>query len=677
MTIEFHQLPTELLVQILDFLTQSTIIRSVSLVNKTLYDLVLRSPDVWTDRVVVVNNSAYTSCCMTDSNGFDGWRQALLMVKNCCLRHVKFTYLPLIDLISVMTEAREHLTSLQLSWCENSFAISDYVMCRLWDLQWPSLERLAIGYYYSGGRSSVEQVFRHVVPNAPRLKHLNGFELPVLNYGPLVNLSQLESITLVNDHDNNSENSQMLMQVADKLSNLNHLELKAEGFEFPALNKLFEHTTQLQRLQVHDLFTFNVSQEFEHLTELRLSRSERVVANIVKASKNIESLQLDMHASYEVKEVANRLTNLRHLWIEKYSKSLIEIMNHCELQTLRIGNMDIRENGLIDVLVQQGKSIKVLVMDHVKLNSSADMDMIMTKLPNLKELTVNVCHTTNQSGKVYAAPEGVKTFTYGKSRMAVDVSTFATPNLKHLTYTKAKRESKYGIRPDDFQYLTTHSSNLKSMTISLFDVFNTSNCQRRFDIFGQLDSCHLTFGEYGSLAHILCALICCQNATNFSVDSLMCKAEYVDRLRLALMEEKKKDKEKYKAARSAKKLKKDIKLQLLQEKQKKDLKKDKGSSQRFEKVKKSHKRKQTCGLIQLANIVWAEMEKVFSTYSFYQAHKNVTEDLKKRYKERLVTKFNPKVSRKTSLLHEFLHVLQQRILMNDIPKKMLIYGQHN
>lgn len=655
-------LPVELLVQIFDCLPQSALIHNLSLVHKSWYDLVQHSPDVWRTRTVLFENSVYT-------HDNEPWRHALRLVRNCSLKHVHFSFLPLIDLLSLFAECAEHLTSLTVEQCQNQ-VISEYVLMRLYGMTWPELEQMQIGNFYVDGASAIRQLFKYVLPNSPKLQYLNGFEVPLLSYGSEVNWEGLKSITLMNDAFVTASSSEMLVTVAQKLENLTHLDLRATGFEFDALNTLFQHTTSLERLSVQDLYTFDVTHGFDGLKELSVTRSERVVQSIIKKCCNIESLKLDIHASFEIKEVAKYLKNLRHLWIERYSDSLIEIMKNCSLHTLRIGRIThTKENKLIENLIEHGQSIRVLVLDQVQFSNSADIYTIMKGLPNLKELTANACFThSSPIDNISTNTHGLETFKFEHSRMQVNVHSFATANLRNLTYIKAKREATQGIRPEDFNYIAAHSPHLKKLDVSLFDIPSqptNSSKKPRLNIFTGLDTAHLIFGEYGSLSQMCGVLICCQNASTFSVDSIFSKAQYVDKLRAFLEEEKvkeamKRDKEKHKTARSDS-------TNIAAKKQHK-----KWSTQRYTRVKKSHKRTDPCTLQKLASIVWKEIDQLLNTTCFYDNGKNATEMLRKTYKNMLVTKFNPEDSRKTSIIHEFLHLLRLRILTPDIPKRILL-----
>jgi len=672
-TKNIQQLPEEVLEHIFDYLSQSTIIHNISLLSHAFYSFT-RGNACWLNRVVIFTNSRWNS---QHCYQHDVFYASNMMMESQCPR-VYFSYLKLEDIVTILSQSNEFIRSLQVHWCESPFFISDELLCSIENLSFPHLERIQIGYYYSGKDSAITQVFRHILANSPRLKYLNGVELPLLSYGSsLIKWEQLKSVTLMHDRDSSAvENDQILTTISPKLgNNLTHLDLRAQYFDAQALQELFRHTArQLRKLDIYDLFSLDLGTDIkmDQLTELTVSRSERAVCNLVKSTSNIKSLQLDRSSSYEIASAAYALKNLQHLAIERYTTSLVEIMRHCSLRTLKISHMDMDEKTL-KALITCGVTLETIVMDHIKFPTSEDLDMLLHKLPNLKEFTANVCHSAVSRGPIadsLSLRYGVTTFNYQRSRMGLDISSFATPNLRDLTYQKAMREKTFGIRLDDFYYLTNNCPKLKSLDMSLFDISYTTNSRStKFNIFPELETCRLVFGEFASLAHLCCVIICCRNATNFAIDSITCKASYIDGLRTQLLNE---------IRAAAIKTARPARPTTCQPSPLKKLKR--GCDQRTPKPKKSsHSHKGTCNLKHLAKIVWGEMDKhVFGPYQFFDTHgRNVTDELRKFYKAELLTRYNPKLSNKnTSLLHQFLHVLQFRVLSNDIPKKMLIYGPH-
>jgi hypothetical protein len=701
---QLQEIPLEVICQIFDFLPQSTIIHHVSLLNRTYYHLVYNCPLIWMNRKV-----KFTFRHVDSIQSWQQYRQeverAFEMTVHCRLTLIQFNYLLLEDLLRILLECHESLILLQVqsfgcspSSCSGTKVIvNDEIDKLLIDLihgvpSFPMLQRIQLGYYLQpcGTGSNAEiaetiilQLLTHVISCSPNLKCVNAMEVSLFNFHSIINWDNLTSVTLLFDHKrSNLENNYILAGIAPRLANnLTYLDLRAQNFDHIALGELLRHVSKnLTRLDVYDLLFFppitsNSGIKLDKLKELSVFRSERAVCNLVRVATNLESLQLDRSSSYEIVNVAASLKNLKHLALERYSPSLTQIMRHCSLHTLKISYMEMDQN-LIQTLIDYGQSIQVLVMDHVKFSKSEDVELLMGKLSNVKELTMNVCHSTSfrnsssvSSGtsRVNNPQNRIVVFNYRRCRMDLDVSCVATPMLRSLTYQKAVREKIVGIRMDEFHLLTQQCPRLSYLDVSLFDVsFATNSNYSRFDVFPELETCRLVFGEYASLAQICCVLICCRNATNFIIDSITCKTPYIDSIRAQLLSEIP-----VASIRTARPT-------TIQPSPLKKLKR--GSDQRIPKPKKSsHSRKGTCNLTRLAKIVWNEMDThVFTKYQFYCNNKNITEELRKHYKAELLLQLNSRwIKKDTSLLHHFLHMLQFRVLSKDIPKKMLTYGSNS
>lgn len=704
--IHIQDLPSELLHLILEYVDQNCLVNRFSVLNRFFNNFVLKNPltcvQVWHNRRVLFGNDKKSENWLR----FYAYRifGAIQMIQTCQISHLKFSYLSPEHFGLILQVTRSYLRQIHVQWCEGSnndfivdgsddeeedqmeskslveplktdlkpLAVLSLLSDHRNEYNFPFLTTIQLEFYETGASSIVEQLLNRVIPRAPKLKRLDGIKMSLPQYDRLmVNWNELSSVTVFSDGEGTDAIQQsQLDSVSLKLSNsLESLDLKAEHFHPEQVRKMLNNTAaKLSKLIVEDLLPINMGEiKLDQLAELNVHRSERAVCNLVKSMPNLNTLVLDRGSSYEILAAAAFLKNLKHLTIERYGASLTQIMKHCSLESLQIAHIDM-DASLLNCLVLRGQSITLLKMDHVKFSNSDEVDSLFSRLKNLKSIEMNVCHTasnnsttTNSNVQRY----GVSSFYYGRSRMGLDVNSFATPNLQKLTYQKAMREKTCGIRMSEFHYLTQQCPKLNHLDISLFDVAYTPTASAtKFNVFPDLDSCYLTFGEFASLSHMCCVLICCRNATQFAVNSITCKAAYIDALRVRLMNEINLHTAAIKTARPLSPIITPKKLK-------------RGCEQRLSKPKKStHSKKGTCGLKQLASILWSEMEEhVFGHYQFYENGRDVTDELRKFYRAELVLRFNPKQSRKNdALLHQFLYVLQLRILSTDIPKKKLIYG---
>jgi len=707
--IHIQELPRELLYLVLEYLDQTCLVNRISILNRFFNEFVLKNPmtcvQIWNNRHVFFGNDKKNEFWLNFyPNRIGG---AIQFIQNCKISHQRFSYLSPEHLGLVLQLTHTYLKQIHIQWCEGdceSMMMMDDDTCQNIDeeeydnapaapqvinnkdslpslldvnntsnVSFPMLERIKMEYYQHGDgqeATPVEQLLKRVISRAPKLKHLDGIHMSMNQYDHLsVNWNELSSLTALGDEESDGTTDMTHLEtISSKLSsNLQTLDLKAQYLPPDQVRKILSHTCdKLTKLHVEDLLPGNMNGiKLDNVLEMSVCRSERALCNLLKSMANLNKLSLDRGSSYEVLSAAPYLKNLKHLTIERYGSSLVQIMKQCSLESLQVSHMDM-DSSVLNCLVARGQSLTFLKMDHIKFANSSQVDALFGQLKNLKFVEMNVCHTASTSGPTEAVQQngryGVSNFYYGRSRMGLDVASFATPKLESLTYQKAMREKTCGIRMDEFHYVTQNCPKLKEIDISLFDVSFTPNpSATKFNIFSDLDTCHLTFGEYASLAHMCSVLVCCRNAIHFAVDSITCKAAYIDALRARLMNEI--NMAAIKTARpltpvTPKKLKR-------------------GCEQRVPKPKKStHSRKGTCSLKHLAAILWSEMdEHVFGPYQFFENGRNVTEELRKHYRSELTTRFNPKQSRRsTSLLHQFLHVLQMRVLSTDIPKKMLIYG---